>query len=457
MTLINAKNLFVRYSFESKGMSKAMSINALNGVSFVVNSGENIGVIGPNGSGKSTLLKVLSGVLPTSKGELKISGDVLSLIDRTTGLIRKATLAENARLKAYSLGLSSEEADSFITESLRQAGLEKRADFPMNSLSTGMTAKFNIAINSQIFKPITILDEWVGTLDSSQTGAGSIMDRLANSADILILASHNEALIRELCSKVILLNKGDLDYYGDDLDLAFKRLNKLKHFTDTNNIISSSASSKEKINVLCLPKSGGYLLKKILSNIVSEQYDFVLHKVDTKLEDIPVGQKVVFFVRNPVEKFARAFYMRFNQGAPFYNSKWNSNEASAFESFKSSKKLAEGLSHKNVSIRTKAILSLNQIAYLTTLISDYLGDLKEVEMRTKDIAFVGNADKMLDELERFKNAFNLDIDLNRIINKHEELHFSSSFSDEITNEGKLNLYSLYEQDIDYYKNLISNF
>ena len=460
MASIKVENLFVRYSLQQKNNSKGLfskkhqSINALKDVSFDVNSGDRIGVIGTNGSGKSTLLKAISGALPANQGKLNVSGDVLSLLDRTAGLIRKATLNENARLKAYSLGLFGAEVDNFITNSLQQSGLSDRADFPMNSLSTGMAAKFNLAINSQIFKPITILDEWVGTLDSSQIGKGSIMEKLSASANILLLASHNEPLIKEVCNKVILLDRGELKYYGDDFNIAFKELNQAKLINSQPSIISTnSKKAREQINVLLIAKSGGYLLKKLLSNVTSDRYEFVIHNVTTKLKDVPVGEKIIFFVRNPIERFARIFYMRYNKGAPFYNSQWSESETSVFQRFSSANQLAEALSDKDSLINSQAILSLNKVRYLTTQISDYLGNQNELESRQKDIKFIGNADRLVDELERLQSEFELNVDIKNILNNKEIKHFSSLFSHEISEKGSNALQLLYQHDTTYFKYL----
>lgn len=221
MAKINIVDLHVKYQL------KTNAVHALKGVSFQLRDGDHVGVIGRNGSGKSTLLKVLSKVIPQSSGVVDIEGERLSLLGRHSGLIPRASLLENAKIKAYSLGLNYSEAEAFAKKSISVANLEEKKDAPLGSLSTGMAGRFNIAINSVLVREVAIMDEWVSTLDITGSNEGGMLDKVSKQAKIFVFASHNEALIRSLCNKVILLDMGRLLYFGRDVDAAFKQLAEL--------------------------------------------------------------------------------------------------------------------------------------------------------------------------------------------------------------------------------------
>lgn len=203
---------------------KKSSVYALKQMSLSLKQGDHVGVIGRNGSGKSTLLKVLSKVMPQSSGNVDIDGERLSLLGRHSGLIPRASLFENAKVKALSLGLNFKQAAEFAYDSIEAANLTDKKDAPLDSLSTGMAGRFNISINSLLVREIVIMDEWVSTLDMGGAQEGGMLEKVSEQAKIFVFASHNEALIRKLCNKVILLDMGSLVYFGHDLDVAFERL-----------------------------------------------------------------------------------------------------------------------------------------------------------------------------------------------------------------------------------------
>ncbi|MFT7686039.1 MAG: ABC-type polysaccharide/polyol phosphate transport system ATPase subunit [Candidatus Azotimanducaceae bacterium] len=247
MYKIELENVCVVYeSPQVEGAKSASLITAADGISTCFNSGDLVGVIGRNGAGKSTLLSLLAGNLSPQRGVIKVKGERLALINRSTGLIPKATLAENAKLKGYSFGLKGVELSDFVSKAFEYSKLGSRAESRLNSLSRGMAGRFNIALNSQVVKPITILDEWVGTLDVSGKEGNSLLNRLAEDADIVILASHNQHLIKQLCNRVILMEQGTIFYDGTDVKEAFKLLSMIKKINDDNQL--SAAELKERLS-----------------------------------------------------------------------------------------------------------------------------------------------------------------------------------------------------------------
>src|SRR5690242_2100287 len=82
---------------------------ALKDINFEVNQGDTVGIIGKNGAGKSTLLKVLSKVTSPTKGHVKISGRIASLLEVGTGFHPELTGRENIYLNGAILGMTKKE------------------------------------------------------------------------------------------------------------------------------------------------------------------------------------------------------------------------------------------------------------------------------------------------------------------------------------------------------------
>ena len=228
MVKISVQDL--RVYFNDPGVEKSAKtlIKAVDGIFVEFNEGERVAIIGKNGAGKSTLLSVLAGVKKPDSGQVIIEGECLSLINRTSGLLPNATLYENAKLKAYSLGLKKKAVEEYTQKVIQYAGLNNRKNSSLKSLSKGMVARFNISLHSQIIKPIMILDEWIGALDVSESGGNDVLNRIVEETQLVVLASHNQKLIRQLCNRFVLVDQGEILVDSINADDAFRELAKIK-------------------------------------------------------------------------------------------------------------------------------------------------------------------------------------------------------------------------------------
>lgn len=195
-------------------------IRSLDSISFALSAGDRLGLIGTNGAGKSTLLMVLAGIFPPTDGTISVTGKVDALFNINLGFRPEATGRRNIVLRGlmngWSPSLIREKMDSIIEFS----ELGPFIDMPYKSYSQGMAARLAFSIATAISPDILLLDEWIGAGDGAfQEKAKSRMNELVGSAGILVIASHNHSLLRQVCTKVMRLEHGRIAAFGDADDL----------------------------------------------------------------------------------------------------------------------------------------------------------------------------------------------------------------------------------------------
>jgi len=191
-------------------------IRALNGLSFEFNEGDRIGIVGHNGSGKSTLLRVLVGAYEPVTGSIDTVGRIASMLSLTLGIDLEATGYENVFLRGAIMGMKRKQIEAVVNEICEFSGLGDYIHMPMRTYSSGMYMRLAFAISTSVAADIVVMDEWLSAGD--QSFAEKAQSRLANLIDqakILVLASHDEQLIRKSCNKILQLDHGDMVRFGD--------------------------------------------------------------------------------------------------------------------------------------------------------------------------------------------------------------------------------------------------
>lgn len=197
-------------------------VTALEGVSFELEAGDRLGLVGSNGAGKTTLLKVLYGIYEPNAGDLRINGRVDALFNINLGFRPEATGRRNILLRGLINGWSEDEIDRRTEEIIAFSELGEFIDMPFKSYSQGMGARLAFSIATTLEPEILLMDEWIGAGDAAfQSKAKDRMQMLAESAGIIILASHQNDLIARTCNKVLELEHGRVkrfataaDYFG---------------------------------------------------------------------------------------------------------------------------------------------------------------------------------------------------------------------------------------------------
>lgn len=183
-------------------------VHALRGVSFVARQGEAIGVIGKNGAGKSTLMRAIAGLLPPNQGAVYADGQP-TMLGVSSALMQALSGLRNVELGLLALGLTPAEVKERIPSVVEFSGIGSAIHMPMNTYSSGMSARLKFAIASSVTHEILLIDEALSTGDGEFVKRSSQrIQQLRDEADTIFLVSHSMGAIRAACNRVLWLDEG---------------------------------------------------------------------------------------------------------------------------------------------------------------------------------------------------------------------------------------------------------
>lgn len=194
------------------GLETKENFWALKDVNFTIQKGEVVGIIGRNGAGKSTLLKILSQITPPTTGEIKIHGNVGSLLEVGTGFHPELTGRENIFLNGAILGMKRSEIARKFDEIVAFAEVEQFLDTPVKYYSSGMYVRLAFSVAAHMEPDILIVDEVlaVGDAEFQKKCLGKMKDITEKEGRTILFVSHNINAVRQLCEKSILLERGSV-------------------------------------------------------------------------------------------------------------------------------------------------------------------------------------------------------------------------------------------------------
>ncbi|HMN12354.1 MAG TPA: ABC transporter ATP-binding protein [Bellilinea sp.] len=184
---------------------------ALEDVSFNIDQGESVGIIGRNGAGKSTLLKILSRITRPTKGRVLMYEKVNSLLEVGTGFNTELSGRDNIYLNGTFLGMGQEEITRKFEEIVDFSEIRQFIDTPVKYYSSGMFLRLAFSIAANLTPELLLLDEVLAVGDGAfRQKSQAKMKELIHSGATIILVSHSEQSIQEVCERVIWLEKGRL-------------------------------------------------------------------------------------------------------------------------------------------------------------------------------------------------------------------------------------------------------
>jgi lipopolysaccharide transport system ATP-binding protein len=192
-----------------KGYFSKQKYWAITNFSFMLNKGECLGVIGRNGAGKTTLLKLLAGIIQPDKGTFINHGFTTTLLSLQAGFIPYLTGRENTILNGLYLGLRKSFIQNKLDEILEFSELGDFFDQPISTYSAGMRARLGFSIAFQLDPDVLLIDEVLGVGDEAFSAKSSNkMKEKIQSNKTVVIVSHNQSTLRELCNRVVWIENG---------------------------------------------------------------------------------------------------------------------------------------------------------------------------------------------------------------------------------------------------------
>lgn len=194
---------------------------ALKNVNFEIEKGEVVGIVGSNGAGKSTLLKIVSGVMKPTKGTVVTNGVISPMIELGAGFDMELTARENIFLNGAVLGYSKQFLEDKFEEIVDFSELRDFLDVPIKNFSSGMIAKLAFSIATIVNPEILIVDEIlsVGDIKFQEKSKNKMMEMIKGGTTVLFV-SHSLSQIRELCTKAIWLEHGEIQMIGNSKEVC---------------------------------------------------------------------------------------------------------------------------------------------------------------------------------------------------------------------------------------------
>lgn len=203
---------------------------ALKSISINIKHGESVAIVGSNGSGKTTLLSLLSGVLISSEGmvrigEHQVTKKTLAKVRRIVGMVFQnpddqlfmPTVYDDVAFGPNNLGLSPTEIETHVTKALETVGALELKNRPPYRLSGGQKRAVAIASVLAMNPFILVMDEPTAALDPF--ARRKLINLLYTFTHTKIIATHDLDMALDVCERTIVLDNGNIFADGSTFDI----------------------------------------------------------------------------------------------------------------------------------------------------------------------------------------------------------------------------------------------
>ena len=226
------------YAIEVEGLSKIYNGDhqAVENISFKIEKGSIYGLLGPNGAGKTTLVSMLSGIIKKTEGKIYLLGteydesntrqlqSVLGIAPQEIAIYELLSPVENLNYFGTLQGITSKEIEIRTEELLTQFGLWEVRNKQANQFSGGMKRRLNLVVALLHNPQILFLDEPTEGIDTQSRSAilKFIKELNSSKGTTIIYTSHILSEAEEICSDVMIIDKGEKQLEGKLTDLLSK-------------------------------------------------------------------------------------------------------------------------------------------------------------------------------------------------------------------------------------------
>lgn len=246
---------------EIKDVSKSFgNTKVLNKVSLNIKQGEIFGIVGHSGAGKSTLLRLLNGLEQYDSGsivamdkevknlyskELRVFRKELGMIFQNFNLLNRITVYENIAMPMQLWGIEKDYIKERVLNLLKLVGLEEKISSYPRELSGGQKQRVAIARALALQPKILLCDEATSALDPKTTK--SILQLLKEINEkfniTIIIVTHQMEVIKEVCSKVALMEGGEIKALGGVEELFLKPTEELKDLIGEEEVLPKEGAN----------------------------------------------------------------------------------------------------------------------------------------------------------------------------------------------------------------------
>ncbi|MEZ5315816.1 MAG: ABC transporter ATP-binding protein [Vicinamibacterales bacterium] len=236
------------------------ALTAVRHVSFTVRPGDILGYLGPNGSGKSTTVKMIVGLMPPSRGEVRFDGaniqDDLVAYKAHVGYVPEEayvytylTGPEYLRLVGRLRGIAPSRLERKIDRFLQLFGLDSDYHATLASYSKGMRQKVLLSAALLHNPRVLVLDEPVSGLDvSTALILRTLVRALAEDGRIVFYSSHELETVEKISTRVMILHAGEV--VADDSAARLRELMRLPSLEDVFSQLAVRENVEDRAHAL---------------------------------------------------------------------------------------------------------------------------------------------------------------------------------------------------------------
>ncbi|WP_404463357.1 ABC transporter ATP-binding protein [Vreelandella aquamarina] len=231
--MIEIRNLYKRYH------NHHGSDWVLKDINLTIPTGVSVGLIGRNGAGKSTLLRLIAGMDTPDKGEVIRHSRVSWPVGLAGGMQNNMTGRQNAKFVARAQGCGPEEVKRVIEFVQDFAEIGEAFDEPVRTYSSGMRSRLSFGLSLSFDFDVYISDEATAVGDRAFKAKAQALFKEKVGKASLIMVSHGEGILRDLCQVGIYIKDGQA-YWYDDINEAI-----LAYHTDVDEQKQAGVSGEE--------------------------------------------------------------------------------------------------------------------------------------------------------------------------------------------------------------------
>jgi ABC-2 type transport system ATP-binding protein len=203
-------------------------LTVLDDISFELREGETLGIMGRNGCGKSTLLKILCGIYPADRGQVRVHAGLTPILELGVGWNPELDAIDNIFLIGSVMGLSLRAVESSLSEILTFAEVERFARLKLKHYSSGMASRLAYAVAFHAVRDVLVLDEIFAVGDAGFKAKCEERYRALRAAGhTVIIVSHDPRTIGAFCDRALLLDAGRVIRSGPPAQISEQYLSLL--------------------------------------------------------------------------------------------------------------------------------------------------------------------------------------------------------------------------------------